>query len=103
MSGSFTLLEFAPGVSSPIAYQEYAVGGHIVDDPDVCYPGGAVRLRSVDTGRVDCDGSIKLLSDCPRLTGAACIGRHELFDGDPRCFLRTWRRPRCCGRVRQRS
>lgn len=32
MSGSFTLLEFAPGVSSPIAYQEYAVGGHIVDD-----------------------------------------------------------------------
>lgn len=32
MSGSFTLLEFAPGVSSPIAYQEYAVGGHLVDD-----------------------------------------------------------------------
>lgn len=34
MSGSFTLLEFAPGVSSPIAYQEYAVGGHLVDDQD---------------------------------------------------------------------
>jgi transcriptional regulator with XRE-family HTH domain len=34
MSGSFTLLEFAPGVSLPIAYQEYAVGGHIVDDQD---------------------------------------------------------------------
>jgi hypothetical protein len=32
MSGSFTLLEFASGVSSPIAYQEYAVGGHLVDD-----------------------------------------------------------------------
>ncbi len=35
MSGSFTLLEFAPGVSAPIAYQEYAVYGHLVDDQDI--------------------------------------------------------------------
>jgi transcriptional regulator with XRE-family HTH domain len=35
MSGSFTLLSFAPGVSADIAYQEYAVGGHLVDDQDV--------------------------------------------------------------------
>ncbi|MGH3923771.1 MAG: helix-turn-helix domain-containing protein [Pseudonocardiaceae bacterium] len=35
MSGSFTLLSFAPGVSPDIAYQEYAVGGHLVDDQDV--------------------------------------------------------------------
>lgn len=34
MSGSFTLLDFAPGVSPPIAYQEYAVGGHLVDEQD---------------------------------------------------------------------
>jgi Domain of unknown function (DUF5753) len=34
MSGSFTLLDFAPGVSAPIAYQVYAVGGHLVDDHD---------------------------------------------------------------------
>lgn len=34
MSGSFTLLDFAPGVSTPIAYQEYAVGGHLVDELD---------------------------------------------------------------------
>jgi transcriptional regulator with XRE-family HTH domain len=34
MSGSFTLLDFAEGVSPPIAYQEYAVGGHLVDDQD---------------------------------------------------------------------
>jgi transcriptional regulator with XRE-family HTH domain len=34
MSGSFTLLEFDPGISSPIAYQEYAVGAHLVDDQD---------------------------------------------------------------------
>jgi len=33
MSGSFTLLEFAPGVSPQIGYQEYAVGAHLVDDP----------------------------------------------------------------------
>ena len=34
MSGSFTLLSFAPGVSLDIAYQEYAVGGHLVDEQD---------------------------------------------------------------------
>jgi hypothetical protein len=26
---------FAPGVSSPIAYEDYAVGGHLVDDQSV--------------------------------------------------------------------
>jgi transcriptional regulator with XRE-family HTH domain len=35
MSGSFHLLEFDPEVSLPVAYQEYAVGGHIIDDQDV--------------------------------------------------------------------
>lgn len=35
MSGSFTLLSFAPGVSPDIAYQDHAVGGHLVDDQDV--------------------------------------------------------------------
>jgi hypothetical protein len=35
MTGSFTLLEFAPGVSAPIAYQEDGVGGHLVDDQEV--------------------------------------------------------------------
>ena len=34
MSGSFTLLSFAPGVSPDIGYQEYAVGGHLVDEQD---------------------------------------------------------------------
>lgn len=34
MSGSFTLLEFTPGVSLPIGYQEYAVGGNMVDEQD---------------------------------------------------------------------
>lgn len=40
MSGSFTLLDFAPGVAVSAAYQEYAAGGHMVDDQDV------VRLLS---------------------------------------------------------
>ncbi|MGH3426730.1 MAG: helix-turn-helix domain-containing protein [Mycobacteriales bacterium] len=35
MSGSFTLLDFAPGVLSRCVYQEYAAGGHLVDDPGV--------------------------------------------------------------------
>ncbi|GDY31577.1 DUF5753 domain-containing protein [Gandjariella thermophila] len=35
MSGSFVLLDFAPEVSLPVAFQEYAVGGHLVDDQDV--------------------------------------------------------------------
>ncbi len=37
MSGSFTVLEFAPGVSAPLAYEEYAVYGHLVDDQDVVH------------------------------------------------------------------
>lgn len=35
MSGSFTLLDFAPGVSINVAYLEHAAGGHLVDDQDV--------------------------------------------------------------------
>lgn len=35
MSGSFSLLDFAPGVGLRAAYQEYAAGGHLVDDQDV--------------------------------------------------------------------
>ncbi|TCP45113.1 helix-turn-helix protein [Tamaricihabitans halophyticus] len=34
MSGSFTVLSFDEGISVPVAYQEYAVGGHLVDDAD---------------------------------------------------------------------
>lgn len=35
MSGSFHILEFEPDVSLPVAYQEYAVGGHVIDEQDV--------------------------------------------------------------------
>ncbi|QWF82776.1 helix-turn-helix domain-containing protein [Amycolatopsis sp. CA-230715] len=35
MSGSFHLLRFDPEVSPPAAYQEYAVGGHLVDEDSV--------------------------------------------------------------------
>lgn len=62
MSGSFTLLSFAPGVSPDIAYQEYAVGGHLVDDQD------AVRLLSDLYGELrdqalDADESLTLISE----------------------------------------
>jgi len=32
MSGSFTVLTFDIGVAEPVGYQEYAVGGHVVED-----------------------------------------------------------------------
>lgn len=35
MSGSFALLDFPPDTWPSAAYQEYAVGGHLVDDQDV--------------------------------------------------------------------
>jgi hypothetical protein len=35
MSGSFHILDFNPETSLPVAYQEYAVGGHLIDDQDV--------------------------------------------------------------------
>ncbi len=45
------------------------------------------RLLLVNTGAVDREASIKLLAailtDPPWLSGAACIGRHEMFDPVP--------------------
>jgi hypothetical protein len=42
------------------------------------------RLLVVNTGAVDHDGAIKLLSailaDLPQLTGTSCIGKHRMFD-----------------------
>ncbi|MDR7302340.1 helix-turn-helix domain-containing protein [Haloactinomyces albus] len=35
MSGSFHLLDFPPDTWPSTAYQEYAVGGHLVDDEDI--------------------------------------------------------------------
>jgi Domain of unknown function (DUF5753) len=62
MSGSFTLLNFAEGVSPPIAYQEYAVGGHLVDDQDVVQQLSDLhdQLREQALG---CDESIAMISE----------------------------------------
>lgn len=35
LSGSFLLLDFPPETWPPAAYQEYAVGGHLIDDQEV--------------------------------------------------------------------
>lgn len=55
MSGSFTVLEFAPDVSAPIAYQDYAVGTHLVDDQDVVHKLSEVydllRAQALDESR----------------------------------------------------
>jgi hypothetical protein len=60
MSGSFTVLEFAPGVSSPIAYQEYAVGAHLVDDHDVVHELSGV-YDQLQTQALDEDESLSMI------------------------------------------
>lgn len=49
-----------------------------------CLPGWGHSVCWDALGTVDHEGSIKLLSaimaDLPRLTGAACVDRHHLFD-----------------------
>lgn len=62
MSGSFALLEFGLEVSLDVGYQEYAAGGHLVDDQDV------VRLLSDlhDSLRghaLDADESLALVTE----------------------------------------
>lgn len=62
MSGSFTLLSFAPGVSPDIAYQEYAVGGHLVDDQDVVGLLSSLHDELRDQA-LDADESLTLISE----------------------------------------
>jgi len=49
MSGSFHVLDFDPDASLPVAYQEHAVGGHLIDDPEVV--GSLTRLFETLAGR----------------------------------------------------
>ncbi|MGH3832904.1 MAG: helix-turn-helix domain-containing protein [Pseudonocardiaceae bacterium] len=65
MLGSFTLLSFDPEVSPPIAYQEYAVGAHLVDHQ------GDVQELSDLYGQLrdqalGCDESLELISELTR-------------------------------------
>lgn len=62
MLGSFTLLDFAPGVSPPIAYQEYAVGGHLVDDQEDVQQLSALHDYLRDRA-LDPDKSLSLISE----------------------------------------
>lgn len=62
MSGSFALLDFGLDVSLDIGYQEYAAGGHLVDDQDV------VRLLSdlhdsLRSQALDADDSLALITE----------------------------------------
>ncbi|MGH3522206.1 MAG: helix-turn-helix domain-containing protein [Mycobacterium sp.] len=62
MAGSFTLLSFAQGVSPPIAYQEYAVGGHLVDDQDDVQQLSELHDELRDQA-LGCDESLNLISE----------------------------------------
>jgi transcriptional regulator with XRE-family HTH domain len=68
MAGSFTLLDFAEGVSPPIAYQEYAVGGHLVDDQNAVQQLSGLydQLREQSLG---CDESLAMISELAQRTG----------------------------------
>jgi len=62
MSGSFTLLDFGLEVALDVGYQEYAAGGHLVDDQDV------VRLLSnlhdsLGDQALDADESLALITE----------------------------------------
>jgi hypothetical protein len=62
MSGSFALLDFGLDVSLDVGYQEYAAGGHLVDDQDV------VRLLSdlhdsLRNHALDADESLALVTE----------------------------------------
>jgi transcriptional regulator with XRE-family HTH domain len=62
MSGSFTLMAFPGGAWGPVAYQEYAVGGHLVDED-----GAVVKLDGLLTElrgqALDPAASASLISD----------------------------------------
>lgn len=68
MAGSFSLLRFGPGVFQPIAYQEYAVGGHIVDDQDVVQKLSALYDQLQDQA-LGCDESLTMISELTQRTG----------------------------------
>ncbi len=67
MAGSFSVLSFAPGVSADIAYQEYAIGAHLVDEQDLVQQLSSLydELRSQALGR---DESLGLLSELTQRT-----------------------------------
>lgn len=62
MSGSFTLMDFPAGALPTVAYQEYAVGGHLVDEPD-----SVLKLTGLfdDLRRqaLDSEASLALITD----------------------------------------
>lgn len=68
MSGSFTLLSFPDGLLPDAVYQEYAVGGHIIDDQSV--------VRRLDTlfselrsQALDADDSLTMIAKLAEHTG----------------------------------
>jgi len=66
MSGSFTLLAFNPGVSLDIAYQEYAVGAHLVDEQDVVHELSGV-YDQLQSQALDDDASLAAISELMEL------------------------------------
>jgi transcriptional regulator with XRE-family HTH domain len=62
MSGSFTLLSFAADVSPDIAYQDHAVGGHLVDEPEIVQLLSSLFSELRDQA-LDADESLTLIAE----------------------------------------
>ncbi len=65
MSGSFALLDFGLGVSLDVGYQEYAAGGHLVDDEKVVQLLHSV-YESLQGQALDADESLALRTKLAR-------------------------------------
>lgn len=65
MAGSFAVLGFAPGVSPDVAYQDHAVGGHLVDDGEVVRLLSALHDELRDQA-LDADESLTFVSELAR-------------------------------------
>ncbi|RCW37477.1 helix-turn-helix protein [Halopolyspora algeriensis] len=62
MTGSFTLLDFPPETWPPTAYQEYAVGGHLVDEQEAVSALSTV-FTHLQERALNVEDSIKLIEN----------------------------------------
>jgi hypothetical protein len=68
MSGSFSLLRFPDGLLPDAAYQEYAVGGHVIDDQIIV--GRLDKLYAALRGQaLGADESLAVISELLTTTG----------------------------------
>lgn len=63
MHGSFTLLTFPHGLLPPVAYQEYAAGGHIIDEKSVVASLDTLYRDELRSQALDASESLALIAE----------------------------------------